>query len=149
MSPFLDKSLPELLAMVPGLADPELNALCAAVCDENWVRYSWTRPYSFSATRWEQWRLYLYGRQPQPYWQSVNANKYTSDGREAMRLLEKYRLELGPNGYCGKPEVFWECAPCLEDVRGLSEPSVWATNPCRAITEAVVAAELTKMIGEE
>lgn len=37
MNPFHKKSPADLLAMVPDLADPELDALCAAVCDGEWV----------------------------------------------------------------------------------------------------------------
>ena len=134
MNPFTDKSLHQLRDMVQNgdLSDPDLDALCAKHCEgyiQSWDnnRPSWLPPGKSG----------IGGACP----------KYTTDGREAMRLLVKYQLELGPNGHCGGPDIFWECAPCLEDVRGPDdEPTPLTQNPCRAIAEAAVTAELTRMI---
>ena len=124
MNPFEGKSLTELLDGVPGYADPELNALCACVCDEEWVE--------FGAYNWiycDPKRTYLSG-----YCAVI---KYPTDWREAGRLLEKYRLRVTPAGKKG----WW-----VHDGNFAHCSAISHDNPCRAITEAAVTAALTKMI---
>ncbi|KKN32688.1 hypothetical protein LCGC14_0811490 [marine sediment metagenome] len=119
-------SLPELKAMVPGLADAELNALCAAVCDEEFVEefVEWlddgVNPPGFRA------RIRL--RDPIPYYGPIA--RYTSDWREAGRLLEKYHPSVLHHLLRRFP---WERGSLTEEFR-------------RDITEAAVVAGLTEMI---
>ena len=129
-------SLSELKAMVPGLTDPELNALCAALCGGKWVKYS----NKTSCTGWFKPILTVHYYEGRRCWTwSPLGTNYTSDWREAGRLLEKYKLDL-----------MW-----LEDYEDYGD--IWAaipsasrtsfnTNPCCAIAKAAVMAGLTEMI---
>ncbi|KKM93510.1 hypothetical protein LCGC14_1207720 [marine sediment metagenome] len=131
-------SLPELKAMVPGLADAELNALCAAVCDGEWVCCA-ERFYG----GWQKWNV-LFGA-----WLSfvhcTLTYPYcpTSDWREAGRLLEKYGLIVRPGSIKNVPIRLWFSSSRWQFNKATN------TNPCRAITEAAVVTRLTEMIEEK
>lgn len=121
MNPFTNKSLPEIKAMVPGLSDGELDALCAEYCDGRELKHYHGRLFV-----WD----YLYDS-------GFDYPKaYTTDGREAMRLLAKYEIQVGP--------VFPNFDAFSDDVH-----SECVSNPCRAIAEAALVAELQKRINLE
>lgn len=126
-SPFQDASLADLLRMVQNgdLSNPELDALAAKYCEgyiQSWDNHrpSWLPPGK-SGTG---------GACP----------KYTSDSREAMRLLVKYRLGVHQpvDDYGIQSEKWWAYT------HG-GQVSVHI-SPRRAITEAALTAALTAMM---
>lgn len=129
MNPFLNKSPAELLVMVPDLADPELDALCAAVCDGECV--AWIEKYDELMS----WQFSCHGKRL-PYWHWWSVPDYTSDPREAMRLLVKYRITVEQLGMSGGI-VFNEHV--VESIR-------FHDDPCCAITVTAVVSKLTRMI---
>ena len=141
MNPFLDKPPSELKAMLPDLSDPELDALCACVCNGEWVEENTDGEVSF----WQMACLVGWTHLKKEIWCWTTMFRLSYFPPEnAIRLLVKYELEVGPNGYCGKTGTFWESGPSLEDIR--SDPGSLKPNPCRAITEAAVTVELTGAI---
>lgn len=129
-SPFLDATLPELLAMVQNgdLSDPELDALCAAACDGEWVEWSELH------VEWMMWQESKY-HPPRLIkgWHWRYLRDYTSDWREAGRLIEKYRLSLAP-----APGNQWEVFKPFR--------RIVSASPLRAIASAALTVELTRMI---
>lgn len=123
MNPFLNASLSDLIAMVPGLSNSELDALAAMACDGEWVFQ-------------ERWQVPYYRRILPMYGPRI-IDSPTTDPREAMRLLVKYRISVCPMG-----ETSWWVRKGLEKTRVHIND-----NPCRAITEAAVIAALTDMEG--
>ncbi|KKN05259.1 hypothetical protein LCGC14_1089030 [marine sediment metagenome] len=144
-NPFLNKSLPELKAMTPGLADPELNALCAAMCDEKWVR--WYDDERFIAYRIPEragWFCFESYEAVTPRIRLEGYYEPTSDGREAMRLLEKL-LDQGQVGFHktkdGRIVLMYGESIVTQNFAFIKSNTVY-----RAITEAAVVAGLTEMI---
>lgn len=136
-NPFLDKSPSDLLAMVQqgDLSDAELDALCACVCYGEWVH---SAPSNWSVINFATLRDGLWRR----------PKKYTSDGREAMRLLVKYRLGVIPyqNIKVIPYRVGWRAAyPKISYRPDVCGDSV---NPCRAIAEAALTVELARLEGD-
>lgn len=131
MNPFLGKSLTEWRDGVPGYSGPELSALAACVCDEEWVRPV-MRQYHDCIDKFTVWQRHCIFPAPFHLWYSVL--RYTADWREAGRLMVKYQLtvRLYKDG--------WGCRGDYVD------DFLRSKNPCRAITEAAVIAGLTKWI---
>lgn len=131
-NPFLGKSLTQLRDGAPSLSNAELDALAACVCDGEWLQFS---PTIGGKMIWNVWVSTKYGG----YILFPAHFHYTTDWREAGRLLVKYKID-----------TLW-----IEDHK--DDGDVWAavgpspqysvnTSLHRAITEAAVAAELTKRI---
>ena len=122
-NPFQNASLPELLAMIPDLSDAELDALTAIYCE------GWDGSKHLGSRKFRLFNSFTGEHE------EVACPIYTSDWREAGRLLVKYRLTLMPLrdewGVLGHPSK-----PMLAE----------ASSPCRAIAEAACVAELTQRI---
>ena len=144
MNPFLDKSQADLKAMVQNgdLSDPELDALCARVCD------GWDKPEYIESRRFRMFNP------PTNKHEEMVCPRYTSDGREAMRLLVKYRLgsHWGRVQGCSDKEFLRVQKSINSD-----SPDVILLMPdapdsdllkliCCAITKAAVIVALTKAI---
>ncbi len=140
MNPFLNKSLSELKAMTPGLADPELDALCAAVCDEEWVKLDRVKMRRTNEIRFLWKRYYFFSDGPNIL---LDVPRVTSDWREAGRLLVKYRLIVWPDSIQNVPIKLWFSSTRWQFNKAAN------TNPCRAIADAAVVAGLTGMIEEK
>ena len=138
-------SLQDLLGMVQdgGLSDPELDALCAAACDGLYVE---ERDCIADGLYDAWWDSYLpFGTQ----WGTCP--KFTSDGREAMRLLVKYRLNVQWGQDTRDPSDKTLCVlksinPGPIDLVSLIPDMDLLGVICRAITLAAVAARLREMI---
>lgn len=131
MNPFTNKSLPEIREMVPGLSDTELNAAAAKYCYGCEIRLN---------KRWGWQMVTEYG--------ATRVIQPTTDGREAMRLLEgkQYRLRSMADGVAGPWCVIgWQRSPVDSFFQWTPECD-GKGNLCRAITYAAVIAELTKRI---
>lgn len=136
MNPFHDKSPAEFLVVIPDLADPELDALAAAVCDGDWIELNTSGDVDF----WQMVCLvpnFIHRDKQIWCWTTMYRQSYF-DPCEAMRLLVKYRLSIVPQG------IAWWCRSGIEHT-----PIHQNTNPCRAIIEAAVVCELTRMIEGE
>ena len=136
MNPFTDKSLQDLIDMAPSLSDPELNALCAKYCEgyiQSWDnnRPSWLPPGKSGRG----------GACP----------KYTTDPREAMRLLVKYRLNVQWGQDTRDPSDKTLCVlksinPGPIDLISLIPDMDLLGVICRAITLAAVTLVLAQMM---
>lgn len=129
-------SLQDLIDMAPSLSDPKLDALCAAACDELYVE---ERDCVADGLYDAWWDSYLpFGVQ----WGICP--EFTTDWREAGRLLVKYRIGVNPLRpvFEGTRDDLWEAN--AEEYDTYFGPDF--DNPCRAITLAAVVAALTEMI---
>ena len=114
-NPFTDKSLRDLIDMAPALSDPELDGLAAEYCETGAISLS------------KFW--ILDGRWYHP----------TTDGREAGRLLVKYRMEF--TWYENCPEA----AGCVGPSPG-RRYEFKKSEECRAIAKAALSISLTEAI---
>lgn len=173
-SPFAEKSIPELIALVKGAAvceeckgtgknyagadgrmlihtgiacrpclgtgkhspleDAEIDALAACVCEGMWVRLSEKKWFNKEGTFfiWEHcyfgWELWL--RIP----------AYTTDPREAMRLMVKYHLDPTPILTGGNQEN-WKVHGTFRNESSQVKNTV--EDLCRALTECALIEALT------
>lgn len=135
-NPFHNAPLADLKAMVENgdLSDPELDALCAAACDGEWVARFGDQVSPFPSS----WRAFSGGPATGAFY-IKDMPRYTSDWREAGRLLvwllDHYREKKS-----------WDVAE--EFLRPFLGSCGTSPKIRRYITEAAVCAALAMMEGK-
>lgn len=132
-NPFEEKSLAEIRAMVPDLADADLDALAACVCNGVWLRWN---PKSGPSDREWYWQAWV-GEGWYPLYGVHYDYRPTTDPVHAMRLQEKYHINVTCFQYSDGDR--WEARAGYGHIEAQFGKSL-----CRVRTEAGLVAELKK-----